>query len=319
MRAVWLRQFGGPDVLTLEETIDPVAGAGQVLVDATFANITFIDTRIRAGAAPFPVQLPMILGNGVGGVIAAVGPGVPGSRIGTRIVSVTGGSGGYASVAVVDAADAVPVSPAIDLATATALLADGRTALLMLRAAEIGAGDRVLVEAAAGGVGTLLVQLAATAGAHVIAAAGGRRKLELARTLGATDAVDYRRDGWTDEVRDAVGAVHVVLDGVGGAVAEAAFAVLADGGRMLTFGAAAGAWPNLADAEVTRRGITVLRPPRPSVADMRHLTAEALRRAADGDLRPIIGQVHPLADVAAAHAAIEARTTVGKTLLDATA
>jgi NADPH2:quinone reductase len=222
-------------------------------------------------------------------------------------------------VAAVDADDALPVPAAIDLASATALLADGRTALLMLRAADIGTGDRVLVEAAAGGVGSLLVQLAAAAGAHVVAAAGGPRKLELARSLGATYAIDYRRHGWTDEVRNAVGPVDVVLDGVGGAVGKAAFTVLAGGGRMLTFGAASSAWPRLPDATVARRHVTVLRPPRPSAGEMRRLTSEALRRAATGDLRPVVGQVHPLADVVAAHAAVEERRTVGKTLLDVTA
>jgi NADPH2:quinone reductase len=182
MRAVWLREFGGPEVLTIGEAPDPVAGPGQVVVDVEYANITFVETQFRAsGKGPFTVTLPMVPGNGVGGVVAAVGDEVGTDLLGTRVVTSTGGSGGYAERVAVDAAALFRVPEEVTLDVAVALLADGRTATMMTRAADIRPGDRVLVEAAAGGVGSLIVQLAKAAGAQVVAAAGGARKVAVAR------------------------------------------------------------------------------------------------------------------------------------------
>jgi NADPH2:quinone reductase len=174
----------------------------------------------------------MILGNGVGGVVAAVGAGVDGGPVGKRVVAGTGGSGGYAERAAVEAGGLVEVFDGLELDIAVALLADGRTATMLVRAVGLRGGKRVLVEAAAGGVGTLLVQLARAAGATVVAAAGGARKLELARDLGAEVVVDYRESDWTQRVRGAVGRVDVVFDGVDGAIGRSAFELLDRGGRM---------------------------------------------------------------------------------------
>src|SRR5690606_24204104 len=248
MRAVWLREFGGPEVLVPADTPDPVPGPGQALIDVVFANITFVETQVRAGTGPFPVELPMIPGNGVGGVVAAVGPGVDSGLVGRRVVSGTGGSGGYAERVAVDATALVDVPDGLELDQAVALLADGRTALLLARSAEIRAGQRVLVEAAAGGVGSLLVQLAKNAQATVVAAAGGPRKVEVARELGADVAVDYRQPDWAQRVRQAVGGVDIVFDGVGGAVARSAFGLLDKGGLMLSQALASGAWADVTDA-----------------------------------------------------------------------
>lgn len=316
MRAVWLRRFGPPGVLAVEETPEPRVDPGQVLVDVAYANITFVETQVRAGTGPFPVDVPVIPGNGVGGTVAAVGAGVDPDLVGRRVVTATGGSGGYAEKVAVPAGWLIPVPEQVPLDDAVALLADGRTALLMLEAAGVRPGDRVLVEAAAGGVGTLLVQLARSAGARVVAAAGGAPKLEVARALGAEVAVDYRRPDWTDAVRAATGAVDVVFDGVGGDVARRAFELLDPGGRMVSFGLASGAWADVDDAEAARRGVTVVRPADASPERLRELTAEALAAAAAGRLRPVIGQRFPLERAADAHAAIEARATVGKTLLE---
>ncbi|MEV0718341.1 zinc-binding dehydrogenase, partial [Asanoa sp. NPDC050611] len=196
MRVVWLTRYGDPSVLVPGEAPDPVPGEGQALVEVAYANITFIETLFRAkGFGPFKGDLPMIPGNGVGGVVSAVGPGADPALVGTRVVTSTGGSGGYAARVAVDAAGVVPVPDGVDLDTAVALLADGRTALLLLRAAAPKPGERVLVEAAAGGVGTLLVQLAKAAGARVVGAAGPG-KLDLVRDLGADEAIDYTAPGW---------------------------------------------------------------------------------------------------------------------------
>lgn len=139
------------------------------------------------------------------------------------MVTSTGGSGGYAERVAVDAHGLFHMPDAVALDTAVALLADGRTAAMMTRTAVIRPGERVLVEAATGGVGSLITPLAKAAGAHVVAAVGGARKAAVATDLGADVAVDYTDDGWAKRVRDAVGAVDVVFDGVGGAIARSAF------------------------------------------------------------------------------------------------
>ena len=316
MRAVWLRETGGPEKLVPGEAPDPVAGPGEVLIDVELANVTFVETQVRAGTAPFSLELPAIPGNGVGGVVAEVGPGADAGLAGRRVVSSLGGSGGYAERAVAAAAAAIEVPAGLGLDAALALLADGRTAMSLVRAAAPRAGERVLVEAAAGGVGSLLVQLSAARGADVVAAAGGERKLELARELGARVAVDYREPDWAERVREARGGVDVVFDGVGGEVAQTAFELLAAGGRMVSFGLASGQWAQLSEEEVAARGVSLVRPGRPTPEEQRELTESALAEAAAGRLRPVIGQRFPLERAADAHAAIESRATVGKTLLE---
>ncbi|MFC7640229.1 zinc-binding dehydrogenase [Streptosporangium lutulentum] len=203
----------------------------------------------------------------------------------------------------------------MELDTAVALLADGRTAMSMAEAVELRAGERVLVEAAAGGVGTLLVQLARAAGARVVAAAGGARKVGLARGLGADVAVDYREPDWTERVREAVGGVDVVFDGVGGTISGSAFGLLDRGGRMISFGLASGEWANVSEEAAADRGVTLVRPVT-TPEKMRSLTERALAEAAAGRLRPVIGQRFPLDRAADAHRAIQSRATVGKTLLE---
>ncbi|MGB3437284.1 MAG: zinc-binding dehydrogenase [Actinophytocola sp.] len=316
MRAVWLREFGGPEVLTPGEAPDPVADPGRVVVDVAFANITFVETQFRAtGGGPFAGTLPMVPGNGVGGVVAAVGSGVPADLLGTQVITSTGGSGGYAERVAVDAAALFLVPAEVPLDVAVALLADGRTATMMTRAAGLRTGDRVLVEAAAGGVGSLIVQLAKAAGAMVVAAAGGARKLAVARDLGADVTVDYTDENWPKLVRDATGAVDVVFDGVGGDIGAASFDLLGPGGRMVSFGLASGTWTAITDDEATARDVTLVRPAA-TPDELRAYTESALAEAAAGRLQPIIGQRFPLAEAAAAHAAIQSRATIGKTLLE---
>ncbi|MBM0257944.1 zinc-binding dehydrogenase [Micromonospora sp. 4G55] len=316
MRAVWLREFGGPEVLVPGTAPDPTPGPGQVLIEVAHVNLTFVETMFRAtGFGPFRGPLPVIPGNGVGGVIGAVGPDVDPGLVGRRVVSGTGGSGGYAERVVVDRAAPIEVPDALALDDAVALLADGRTALLLTDAAAPRAGERVLVEAAAGGVGGLLVQLAARAGARVVGLAGGPRKTELVRAAGADVVIDYREPDWADRVRAATGGVNVVFDGVGGDVGRAAFDLLDPGGRMLNFGLASGSWTDVPTETATARGVALLRPTA-GPDELRALTVRALAEGAAGRLRPLIGQRFPLERAAEAHAAMQSRATVGKTLLD---
>jgi NADPH:quinone reductase len=318
MRAVVMNEFGPPAVLLEATAADPAPGPGQVLVEVEIANVTFVETQIRAGRAPHPAmtpRLPAILGNGVGGVVADAGPGVAPGLAGMRVITTTGGSGGYAGRVAVDAAGVIGVPGGQDLAEAVALLADGRTAVALMRMAAVRPGDTVLVEAAAGGVGSLLVQLARRAGANVVAAARGRRKLALASQLGAMATVDYTGGEWADRIRAESGGVDVVFDGVGGPIGRTAFDLLRAGGRFCAFGMASGTFAQVHDGEAERRHVTVMRGARASPAEMRDLTLSALAEAAAGHLRPVIGQTLPLGRAAEAHAAIESRAAVGKTLL----
>ncbi|OKI07323.1 NADPH:quinone reductase [Streptomyces sp. CB02923] len=319
MRAVTMEEFGGPEVLRLKDVEDPVAGPGQVLVEVKCASITFVETQMRTGNGPFgKPQLPRVPGNGVGGRVIAAGPDTDPALVGTTVVTTTGGEGGYAELALARAEDVVPVPPGLDLAEATALLADGRTALMLFRQAAVQPGEQVLVEAAGGGVGSLLVQLAADAGAHVIGAARGAHKAELVTSLGAAAYVDYSRPGWLREVTEATGGkgLDLVFDGVGGRIGTDAAAALRDGGRISLYGVASGADAELDETDLDARSVRVIGlagPPSPT--DARTLIADALALAADKKLRPVIGQTFPLSEAAAAHAAIENRRTTGKTLL----
>ncbi|HJQ47407.1 MAG TPA: zinc-binding dehydrogenase [Amycolatopsis sp.] len=317
MRAVWLKEFGGPEVLLPGEAPDPAAGAGEALIAVTYANITFVETQMRAGGGPGPgrPQLPLIPGNGVGGVVLAVGEGVDGDLVGARVATSLGGSGGYAERVTVAASAPFDVPDAVALDEAVALLADGRTATALIHAAGVREGDRVLVEAAAGGVGSLLVQLARNAGAHVVAVAGGARKVALAADLGAQHAFDNSSPDWADRVRDAVGAVDVVFDGVGGEIGATAYSLLDGGGRFLSYGLASGAWTSVSEKDAAARGVTVRRGPLGTPEELRGFTQSVLEAAAAGHVKPVVGQRFPLEQAADAHHAIESRTTVGKTLL----
>ena len=252
MRAVWLREFGGPEALVPGDAPDPVAGPGQVLVDVAFANITFVETQFRAsGFGPFWAALPVIPGNGVGGVVTAVGEGASPELVGRRVVSCMGGSGGYAERAAVAADVLVEVPDGVPLDVAVALLADGRTATVPAPGrGRTGRASGCWSRRLAGGVGSLLVQLARTAGAVVVAAAGGPRKV----VWRATPAPTWR---WTTARRTGplrVGTVDVVFDGVGGSIGRSAFELLGPGGRMVSYGLASGSWADVSDTSSLRNG-----------------------------------------------------------------
>jgi NADPH2:quinone reductase len=310
---VVIREFGPPGVLEPAEVAEVRAGPDEVVIDVEFANVTFVETQVRAGRPPHPSMLPVlpaILGNGVGGTVGDASP-----WSGLRVVASLNGRGGYAERAVATASALIRVPEELAMRDAVALLADGRTALALAGHAELGAGETVLVEAAGGGVGTLLVQIARRAGARVVALASQPRKLALARDLGADVTVDYSQDGWEKQVRALAGEVDVVFDGVGGDIGLAAFGLLRAGGRFCPFGMASGSFapvtPDLAQASQ----VTVRRGAGASPDELAELVRTALAEAAAGRLRPVVGQEFELADAARAHAAIETRQTVGKTLL----
>jgi len=313
-----VHEFGPPSVLIAEEVRNPVPGVEQVVIDVEIANVTFVETQVRAGRPPDPAmlpRLPAILGNGVGGVVASVGAGVDSELIGRRVITSLHGTGGYAERAVADTTGLIHIPDQIETRDAVALLADGRTAMLLMRAAAIRSGETVVVEAAAGGVGSLLVQLARNAGARVIGAVGTRHKLEVARELGASVLVDYADAQWATQIRSKVGNVDVVFDGVGGTIGRAAFELLRPGGRFVPFGMASGSFAPVSDADAGEAQVTLIRSGRRTPGELCDLAQMALQEALAGRLRPLIGQTFPLERASEAHAAIEGRATVGKTLL----
>ncbi|ATL68057.1 quinone oxidoreductase family protein [Nocardia terpenica] len=314
MRAVRYHEYGAPEVLRVEEVDDPVPGEGELLVRAVATGVNYFEVQVRAGVVPDPFGLPLphIPGVEVAGTVVAVGPGVETHRIGERVVG-TVASGSYAELVRLPAAAAVPLDERLGEHRALALLGQGATAVGVIAAAGIEPGETVLVEAAGGGIGTLLVQLAKRAGARVIAGASGNAKRQLAIELGADTTVDYTRPGWTEEV----GPVSVVLETVGGQTARDAYSLLtAPHARMVVFGSASGAPVEIGSGQLLPIGASLIpfslgyRPER---------WPELARRAEEltvrGELTPVIGTVLPLAEAASAHRAFENRTAIGKTIL----
>jgi NADPH2:quinone reductase len=321
VRAVQVTRFGGPEVLVVTEVPDPIAGPGEVVVTVSVADTLFLDTQLRRGwgGEYFPVRPPYIPGGGVAGTVARAGKDVDRGWIGRRVVALTGGGGGYAEEALAGADNLVVVPEGLDLGEAAALLHDGRTAFALLESIGVRVGEWVLVVAAGGALGILLVQLARAAGARVIGAARGAPKLDLAKRWGAELVVDYSERSWGARVRAATGGrgPDVVFDGTGGQLGREAFEITATGGRFSAHGASSGGFTPIDPDEARRRQVNVSGIERAQLSneDGQRLTQRALREAATGRISPIIGQTFPLEKAAEAHAAIEARTVVGKTLL----
>ncbi|GAA2313170.1 zinc-binding dehydrogenase [Nonomuraea roseoviolacea subsp. roseoviolacea] len=324
MRSVVLPEFGPPDRLRVADVPEPRPGKGQVTVRVAAIGVQFLETQIRSGAmrsALGGAPLPVVLGKEIAGRVAEVGPGGDPGLVGTRVLASTQGTGGYAEAAAVPADSLIPVPAGLDLEDAVALYRYGATAQGLVRAARVTAGDRVLVLAAAGAVGTVLVQVLKRAGATVVGAARGEHKLALVRELGADHAVDYSLSGWPDQVRRAVGgSVEVVFDHVGGEPGRASLDLLTPGsGRQVVFGLSSGRPLDVRPMELLGRGLTLtgfssgLLWNRPALAH--DLVTEVLGLAVGGHLTPVIGRRFPLERAADAHAAVEARGTVGKTLL----
>jgi NADPH:quinone reductase len=320
MRAVLVDQFGGPEVLAVREVDDPKPAEGQLLVDVQLAGVAYGDVMVRSGTYPLP--LPWTPGLEVAGRVVAAGAGADESLVGATVVATTAGqAGGYAERAVVTAAYTFPVPDGLALDTALAVFQAGAMARGLLSAMRLSAGDTVLITAAAGRIGSLLVQTAKAAGATVIGAAS-RDKLPAVARFGAHHQVDYGLPGWPDQVRELTGGrgATLVLDAVGGETAASAIAAAADGaGRVGLYGYASGTWPALDVPSVTRRGLTLSGPLgiviRKPDAEQRADAAYALAAAARGDLTPAIHARYPLDQAPAAHRELEQRRSVGAIVL----
>ncbi len=321
MRAIRISEWGGPEVLELvEDAPVPDPGEGQVLVRVSRAGVNFADTHARENSYLASYELPLVPGAEVAGVVERDGGGFEAGR---RVIALVG-TGGYAEYVAAPAATTFPVPDGVDDAVALALLLQGLTAWHLYRtSAVLREGDAVVVHAAAGGVGSLAVQLGRPLGAgRVIATASSEAKRELALKLGADAAVDV---GIEDLAAALVEANHgdkvdVVLEMAGGRVFEESLKALAPFGRLVTYGNASGERNHVSPGGLMRRSQAVvgcwlvhcLRDPEMVDAPLQEL----FERAAAGELRVVEGETYPLSEARRAHEDHQARRTAGKLTLD---
>jgi NADPH2:quinone reductase len=321
MRVVQVRQFGGPEVLRVEECEEPQAGPGQVVIAVEIAGVSFGDTSIRAGKYPFP--LPFVPGWEVGGRVIEVGPDGDQSLRGKSVVALTKAGGGYSERVVTDATNVFPIPPELSVEQAVGVFLAGGTAGCFLRVVRIEPGESVLITAAAGNSGSQLVQLVKAAGAgKVIGVAGGQEKCTVVAHLGADVAIDYSESNWTEQVRGATGGqgADVVIDSVGGTIGRQAFELTKNGhGRFAVFGCSSGTDITVGMRELAMRGITMIGVLGIAMTRTEQEVCDdieaALQAAAVGRLQAMIGQKYSLERASDAHAAIETRKNVGKVLL----
>jgi NADPH2:quinone reductase len=317
MRAIQQQEFGGPEVLELVDLPTPEPGEGEVLVRVTRAGLNFADTHQRTNSYLAKATLPLVPGAEVAGVREDTGE---------RVVALVG-TGGYAEYATAPAALTFPIPDGLDDATALAILLQGLTAWHLYRTcARIREGESVVVHAAAGGVGSLAVQLGHPMGAgRVIATASTPSKRDLAVELGADVAVDAAPEGMKERLQEANGGrkVDVVFEMAGGEVFDQSLAALAPFGRLVAYGIAS-SQPNTIDqGSLMRRSRAVVGfwlmhcLGRPEMVD--EALADLFARAARGELRAVAGATYPLADAARAQEDLAARRTTGKVMLDPSA
>jgi len=319
MLAIQATKAGGPEVFEAIDLPVPTPGSGQILVRHHAVGLNFIDTYHRSGL--YPMKMPAVLGLEASGVVEALGEGVTRFAIGDR-VAYNGSLGAYTEAAVVPADRAVKVPESVSLEVAAAVLLKGMTAeFLVRRCFHVKPADVVLVHAAAGGVGSILVQWCKALGATVIATVGSEAKAALARDLGADHVILYGEEDVAARVAQVTGGqgVAVVYDGVGKDTFEASLKSLARRGVLATFGNASGPVPPFSPLELSGKSLFVT---RPRLFDYIVTTQELDESAqalfavlASGAVKIDIGQTFPLAQARAAHEALEGRRTTGATLL----
>lgn len=315
MQAVRIEEFGGPEKLEYVELPDPVPGEGEVVVEVARSGVNFADTHATRDDYLAKQSLPLIPGTEVSGR----------APDGRRVVAIVP-SGGYAQRVAVPEAMLIPVPDEVDDDTAAALLLQGLTAMSLVgpRGARLQAGETVAIEAAAGGTGSLAVQLAKRAGARVIGLASSEEKRAAVEELGADATVDSRAAELGEAIRAANGGerVDAVLHMSGGEAFDEELGVLAPLGRMVVFGIASREQRDVSTAALLRGSKTVVGFWLMHVLARRDLVApmigELLGSAASGELEVPVGGVYPLSEARRAHEDLIARRTAGKLLLDPT-
>lgn len=316
-----IRRPGGPEVIEKEAIGRPTPGAGEILVRHEAIGLNFIDTYHRSGL--YPLSLPSGLGGEAAGVVEAMGEGVDGFREGDRIGYFSGSIGAYATHRLLSAERAVRIPNGVSAEIAAAAMLKGCTAeMLIERCARVRAGETVLVHAAAGGVGSLLVPWLKAIGAIVIAHAGSSEKAEQAAALGADHPLSCPMEELAGAVRALTGSIGVaaVLDGVGAASWAASLGSVARRGLVVTYGNASGPVPPFTALDLLRAGSVFVT--RPSLFDyvstpgeMRASAARLFEMIESGAVPVRIGARYPLSEAAEAHRALEARATTGSTVL----
>jgi len=320
MRAIQVSKVGGPEVLTLVDLPVPTPKANEAVVQIKAAGVNFIDVYFREGR--YPAQLPFINGQEAAGIVTEIGSNVENLRPGDR-VAYTGVTGSYAEYAAVPAERLIQIPDEIDFHQAAAAMLQGMTAHYLTHSTyPIQRGDTVLVHAAAGGVGLLLVQMARELGARVIGTAGNRDKVQLAREAGADEVINYSEEDFETETKrmtDGAG-VHAVYDGVGKSTFERDLNVLRRRGYLVLFGGASGPVPPFDLIQLSQKGSLYVT--RPSLHHYIHTRAELEQRAGEvmrmiitGKLRLRLHAKYPLAEAQRAHRELESRKTSGKLLL----
>lgn len=320
MRAIQVSQSGGPEVLTLVDLPVPTAKSDEALVQIKAAGVNFIDVYFREGRYPAP--LPFINGQEAAGIVTEVGSDVRTVKVGDR-VAYTGVRGSYAEYAAVPAERLVAIPREVDFETAAAAMLQGMTAHYLSHSTyPIQPGDRVLIHAAAGGVGLLLVQMARKLGARIIGTAGNASKAKLARDAGAHEVIIYSEQDFEAETKRLTQGegVYVVYDGVGASTFAKDLNVLRPRGYLVLFGAASGPVPPFDLIQLSQKGSLYIT--RPSLHHYIHTRAELEQRSSDvmnmigsGELKIRIHGTYPLAEVQQAHRDLEGRKTSGKLLL----
>ncbi len=315
MRAIQQTEFGGPEVLRLVDVPEPVAGPGEVRIRVSRAGMNFADTHQRHDQYLSKQELPLVPGAEVAGVREDTGE---------RVVALTGGRGGYAEVAVVRRDRCVALPGGLDEGTALAMLIQGTTAWHLLRtAARLQPGESVVVHGAAGGTGSLCVQLAKAFGAgRVIATASSEAKLSLALDLGADEAVNSQAESLADLLVSANEGrkVDVVLEMSGGSVFDQSMEALATFGRMVAYGIATKEQNEVRTGRLLRRSQAVVGIWIQHVIERPDMYREALEdlfaRAVRGELRVVVGRTYGLSEARRAQEDLAGRRTSGKLLLD---
>jgi NADPH2:quinone reductase len=317
MRAIQMTEFGGPEVLELAELPKPEPGPDEMLIRVTRAGLNFADTHTRTNSYVQKATLPLIPGGEVAGVREDTGE---------RVVALVG-TGGYAEYAIAPKEHVFPIPAEIDDGTALALVVQGTTAWhLYMTAGRVAEGESVVVHAAAGGVGSLAVQLGHALGAgRVIATASSEEKRALAMELGADVAIDPAPEGLTERLIEANGGkgADVVFEMAGGAVFDASYAALARFGRIVVCGIASQQPNEVRTGSLLRHSRAVTGfylfhcLERPGMFD--DALADLFARAERGELKAVVGRTYALGEAAQAHIDLRGRGTTGKLLLDPTA
>ena len=321
VKAVRVHEFGGPEMMRIEEIELPAPGRGEVLVRFHAAGVNFIDTYFRAGAYQ-PRTMPFVPGAEGAGEVAALGKGVKDFKEGDRVAFV-GSLGCYAEGRIVPADRLVKLSKAISYETAAAMMLKGLTAQYLLRQThKVRAGDTILVHAAAGGVGLILCQWGKALGATVIGTAGTPEKAALAKKAGAKHVILYRDEDFVARVKDITKGklCDVVYDGVGKTTFPASLDCIRPLGMFASFGSSSGKVEAFDIGLLQQKGS--LFATRPTLANytadpanLRKMSKDLMRVVASGDVRIALNATAPLEDVVAVHRALETRETTGSTVL----